>query len=262
MISDRMTFDIMLHEYVVLNKSMRKIAEEFNVSYSSINLLLKEYKLPVKKVQDYPLIRQHNNIKKPKIIDPIKEQKKLLKKEAIEKLIKYDFLYHHYVELDKTIRQISNELFCDWTTVKNYIIQHKIKLKSRSELSKGCKNPMYGVKRYDIRGENNYNWKGGLYSLRERIRATKRMIEWRRQVFERDNYTCQICGDNKGGNLNADHIKPLALLIKEYDMKTIDDAYDCRILWDINNGRTLCIECHKKTETWGHYTTKMARNTS
>lgn len=54
---------------------------------------------------------------------------------------------------------------------------------------------------------------------------------WRKSVYERDNYTCQICGDSKGGNLNAHHL----------------DGWDwCREKrFDINNGVTLCIKCHK-----------------
>lgn len=59
---------------------------------------------------------------------------------------------------------------------------------------------------------------------------------WRESVYRRDNYTCQHCGQ-RGGRLNADHVKPFAVF------------KDLR--YDINNGRTLCIDCHKKTPTWG-----------
>ena len=50
-------------------------------------------------------------------------------------------------------------------------------------------------------------------------------------VNKRDNYTCQICDDNKGGNLNAHHIE-------SYDINS-----DKRIL--LENGVTLCDSCHK-----------------
>lgn len=60
--------------------------------------------------------------------------------------------------------------------------------------------------------------------------------EWRIAVFERDNYTCQACGD-RGGELNAHHLKPYK---KHPELKH-----------DINNGQTLCVECHKKTDSYG-----------
>jgi hypothetical protein len=84
-----------------------------------------------------------------------------------------------------------------------------------------------------LKGENNPSWNP---YLTEEDRKNRRLIEgyteWRIQVYERDNYTCQCCGDNSGGNLNAHHL----------------DGYNwCkekRI--DVNNGVTLCKECHKE----------------
>lgn len=86
------------------------------------------------------------------------------------------------------------------------------------------------------KGDKNYNWKGG---MREELKIIRQSLEyrlWREKIFERDNYTCQIC-NIKGGDLNADHIKPFAF-------------YE-ELRFDLDNGRTLCIECHKKTETYG-----------
>ena len=95
-------------------------------------------------------------------------------------------------------------------------------------------------------GENSYNWKNGVASLNEKIRSSKKNIEWILAVFKRDNYTCQECGDKKGGNLNAHHKKQLSKIIKEYNLKTMYDAFKCKELWDVNNGRTLCEGCHQK----------------
>lgn len=83
-----------------------------------------------------------------------------------------------------------------------------------------------------ITGENAYNWKGGITPENERIRHSKEYKTWRLLVFERDNYSCVNCGDDRGGNLNADHIKPFSLFPK--------------LRLDVNNGRTLCIDCHKE----------------
>lgn len=108
-------------------------------------------------------------------------------------------------------------------------------------------------------GKNNPAWKGGVTSLYDKIRHCKLYEQWRLKVFKRDQYTCQECGDNKGGNLNADHIKPFALILKEYKIKSFKQAKECNILWDIKNGKTLCCSCHKKTPTFGVKTKKILK---
>lgn len=82
---------------------------------------------------------------------------------------------------------------------------------------------------------------------------------WRSDIFKRDNFTCQVCGDNKGGNLNADHIKPFALILFEEKIDSLEKAICCEKLWDINNGITLCKTCHQKTDTWGTKTTNLIK---
>ena len=87
-----------------------------------------------------------------------------------------------------------------------------------------------------VSGEKNSRWKGGITSEVMKIRNSTEYKLWRKAIFERDNYTCQIC-NQIGGTLNADHIKPFSLYP------------DLRL--DLNNGRTLCISCHKLTDTYG-----------
>jgi 5-methylcytosine-specific restriction endonuclease McrA len=90
-----------------------------------------------------------------------------------------------------------------------------------SEIHKGSKNPQ---------------WKGGVTPLYKQIRKSKDYDLWRRAVYERDNYTCVWCGYT-GKKLVADHIKPFAVYPE--------------LRFAIDNGRTLCIDCHKKTDTYG-----------
>ena len=88
-----------------------------------------------------------------------------------------------------------------------------------------------------IIGKNNNNWKGGITPLHMKIRTSLEYKLWREAVFKRDNYTCIWCEDNRGHNLNADHIKPF--------------AHYPELRLALDNGRTLCEPCHKKTDTWG-----------
>jgi hypothetical protein len=82
------------------------------------------------------------------------------------------------------------------------------------------------------------HWKGGATTEREKWQGSLACREWRKAVFMRDNYTCVECGDSTGGNLQADHIKPWS---RHPELRA-----------DVSNGRTLCIDCHKQTDTYGN----------
>jgi 5-methylcytosine-specific restriction endonuclease McrA len=134
--------------------------------------------------------------------------------------------------------------------------KHSKKTKKRlSELHKGkipykmtdrVRRNMSKAKIGKCYGKLNNNWKGGITPLLLRIRFSFKYRQWRSDVFTRDNFTCQECGDNKGGNLEAHHIKEFAKIIEEYQIKTLEQALSCEELWNINNGRTLCLKCHNK----------------
>ena len=107
----------------------------------------------------------------------------------------------------------------------------------------------------NIKGKNNPNWKGGKTKLSFQIRNSAEYSFWRMSVFKRDFFTCQHCGaKNKKGEkyiFDADHIYPFSKILDDYNITSIEEAISCEKLWDIENGRTLCRDCHKKTETWG-----------
>jgi len=98
--------------------------------------------------------------------------------------------------------------------------------------------------------EKSNNWKGGISKIHDLIRRCAKYKLWREKIFERDNYTCKLCGA-KGVYLNAHHLDAYKDIINEYKPKTITDAYKIKKLWDISNGITVCESCHKKIHFGG-----------
>ena len=176
--------------------------------------------------------------------------------------------------------QIAKILKCSKSKV--YVLLKEAGIVSRpfkeacAHINSGKNNPMYGrsgdqcptfgKKRLDwkLKGENHPNFgkrgseMGNWKPPEERrttaynaIRSSKRYAAWRFEIFQRDNFCCVMCGDSRGGNLNADHIKQFALIIKENKISNLEEAFQCEELWNISNGRTLCEKCHILTNTFG-----------
>lgn len=88
------------------------------------------------------------------------------------------------------------------------------------------------------KGKLNWQYKHGASKSIKSAWGTAIYKAWRKAVFERDDYTCQVCGV-RGGVLNADHIKCF--------------AHYPSLRWEVSNGRTLCLDCHKKTANYGFH---------
>lgn len=93
-------------------------------------------------------------------------------------------------------------------------------------------------------GINNPNWKNGATSFNHKIRALRENKIWRVSVFERDKYTCVICG-KVGGNLESHHINSFADILSKNKITSIRSAKLCKELWDTCNGITTCEDCHE-----------------
>ncbi len=93
-------------------------------------------------------------------------------------------------------------------------------------------------------GEKSNAWKGGISPLNDIIRHCFKYIEWVKSIFNRDNFTCQICGQYSG-NLEVHHVKRFHYIIEENHITSLDQALICSELWNVYNGITLCKECHK-----------------
>ena len=122
--------------------------------------------------------------------------------------------------------------------------KHPIQQKeSRDTLRALMKTKEYRDK---LKGENNYNWKGGVNTLYGAIRSCFEYRQWRSDVFARDSFTCQKCGDNRGGNLISHHKKAFIKILQYYEITTLEQALRCEELWSINNGITLYKDCHRE----------------
>jgi len=96
--------------------------------------------------------------------------------------------------------------------------------------------------------EESPNWKGGKSSIYALIRYSSKYSEWRRAIFDRDNFTCQHCHKKSEGDIEAHHIN----ILREYNITNTEQAYNCPELWFLENGITLCINCHKETDNYGN----------
>ena len=113
-------------------------------------------------------------------------------------------------------------------THKNRFCSHKCYSKWRSENLSGKNSPLYNK------------------NIKDKDRQDKRLIigynDWRKSVYERDNYTCQKC--NKYSEyLNAHHIESYA---NNKELRTT-----------LSNGITLCENCHNDLHhQYGYNVTK------
>ena len=104
-------------------------------------------------------------------------------------------------------------------------------------------------------GEKHWNWRGGIkrphLMTSDKLERIRFREEMQKLIFERDDYTCQICKE-RGGKLQVDHIQPWAEYVEQR--------------FSMDNCRTLCMGCHykitfnksmpKKIQAWGHNMTK------
>ena len=87
-----------------------------------------------------------------------------------------------------------------------------------------------------VSGENCHFWKGGISPLYRRIRGSRQYKQWRKLVFQKNNYTCWICNE-VGGELHPHHLKRFS----EYP----------ELRFNVNNGLTLCDFCHRTYTEFG-----------
>lgn len=122
---------------------------------------------------------------------------------------------------------------------KEYYKTPGAKEKQSTRIKKYFEQP--GAKEKDSaakQGVDMEDWTGFAKTENRRIRNQANYIEWRMMVFGRDDFTCQDCG-RRGSYLQAHHLFSFS---KWKDLRL-----------DIDNGVTLCKECHDKYKKKGSY---------
>lgn len=154
--------------------------------------------------------REESNLNKYGVANPFNKNAP----DEIKTKIKETMLNKYGVE---NIFQNTN--YIQQKTIEKYGVPQHFMLESQKE------KYLYGKKNH------NYN-----HNLSPEYRVNRRTLpehtKWRNEVYKRDNYTCKICGYNKGHILEAHHI---------FSYKAYPEHR-----FNIHNGITLCKECHKK----------------
>lgn len=104
--------------------------------------------------------------------------------------------------------------------------QIKINKQSYNKNRRFCSTDCYNKSRISEESNNN-------------ARDTFNYRVWRKDVYIKDNYTCQKCG-KRGGDLNAHHIK------------SFSKFEELRL--SVANGSTLCNKCHNEFHKLYGYT--------
>lgn len=210
------------NQYIVLNKSAEQISEETGLGLRTLRRYIKDFGLTIKNGAET------ENITK-------------------------DELYELYIVDKKTTKEIADIYNIADNTVSNLLDKFNIPVYSQSERMLDYYYQKGGIEKAREIASNEENrilascrqqgisreeFNGFLTTENSRIRGRVEYFDWRKSVFERDNYTCQCCGQH-GGKLNAHHIM------------NFSDNEDLR--FNVDNGITLCFNCHSLESEHGFH---------
>lgn len=128
--------------------------------------------------------------------------------------------------------------------IRSESVRKKISDNTKKSWENGIFDNDVNVRRKNLkRGKEHFNYKNGAGTIRINLYSLFEYKQWRTSVFKRDDYTCQRC-KKRGGTLEAHHKTPFREIHKKYGFETHIEAAKCEELFDVNNGVTLCRECH------------------
>ena len=146
-----------------------------------------------------------------------------------------DFLIEEYIVKQHSASEIASAVGVTEAGVLYWLKKHKIPRRNVSQAREikhwglsGKDNPMYG--KY---GEESPNYIDGSSPERQSLYSRGEWKELVKDIYARDNYTCQRCraGKTPENKLNAHHIKPWA---GHPELRS-----------EPSNIITLCVRCHR-----------------
>ena len=228
------------HEYIANCRTTQDIAKEVNANPGSIYYWIKKVGLQPRKNYDdsrarFDLLKDKNWLRQRYLVDAVS-----IKTLATETGVSYrtvrKYLLLHGIELHKKHICLTKPIFDrpkgsdspTWKGGRPKCVDCGERVAGRPKTISSrcvvCKNKFY-------RGSNHHSWKVDkpLNSYANAIRRNIQYKEWRKAVYERDDYTCKVCG-TRGGKLHAHHLNSFTAFP------------DLR--YDLANGVTLCVKHH------------------
>ena len=255
-----------IENYVKNQMTVKEISEKYKISEGKIRFRLNKFNIIIRNPSETQLLTNKKKIKKyddkkwlfkeyqkksiKQIADEcrvsictignwlmffniIKRKKKIYTKIEDSQIKKYHILFQEYITNLFTIKEISEKYNVSERKIRKQLTNFNIPIRIS-----------YSILKQNLKLKNvDCNYLTRILSV-----YTKNF--WRPQIFFRDNYYCQKCKSKV--DLNAHHIIPFSFIrnsiLKELDKQliNINDILDDYRINDLDNGVTLCKECHVK----------------
>lgn len=231
--------DWLFEQYITNGRTIKSIHEECGVSHNTIETYLKKYgirktaKTPKLPTYDELVLLHHEQgfgISKIATLYPG------VGTETIKRLMDE---YGIAILSPSTLRKIW------WNNPDNQKVMSEVRTKLWQDSEYYRKTAAHLVDEQAIversikfsatyQGVSTEQWGGFITPQRVRDRQSAEYSQWRTSVFERDGYTCRCCGNrSRSGHpvvLHAHHLENF--------------ANNPSLRYDIDNGITLCYDCH------------------
>lgn len=178
------------HEYCENKLSTSEIAEKYGVKKATIQYWLNKLKIPVRTSSESSKLRV---TKHPGILTSRNRNKITVN--------------------------------CAWCWNAKEVWPYDLKRSKYFYCSKECKAKHWSL---IYTGDRAHNWKGGQWKKNSDMREWPRYQKVRNEVRERDNWTCQLCGEKS--NIIAHHIIPV--------------RRNNKLIFEPTNLISLCNKCH------------------